>query len=208
MKGVRANRAAAFGRGDRHDDRPRRDRDSDDRPPRGRAVRAPLRARDLRRLLLQRSRRVDRGDLRRDVQRQERGAHTARSSRDHREEEGSGVQVAPRRALRRHLPGVEPRRAHGEAVPVDTPEQIARLVLPDTQVVAIDEAQFLDAGVVELVTVARQSRAARDPRRHRHRLSRRAVRPDAAAARGRRSGRQAPRDLRRVRQSRRAATSG
>ena len=31
-----------------------------------------------------------------------------------------------------------------DAVPVDTPEQIARLVLPDTQVVAIDEAQFLD----------------------------------------------------------------
>ncbi len=39
-----------------------------------------------------------------------------------------------------------------EAVPVDTSEQIGRLVLPDTQVVAIDEAQFLDAGVVELVT--------------------------------------------------------
>ena len=39
-----------------------------------------------------------------------------------------------------------------EAVPVDTPEQIARLVLPDTQVVAIDEAQFLDAAIVELVT--------------------------------------------------------
>jgi thymidine kinase len=37
-------------------------------------------------------------------------------------------------------------------VPVDTSEQIARLVLPDTQVVAIDEAQFLDAAVVELVT--------------------------------------------------------
>jgi len=39
-----------------------------------------------------------------------------------------------------------------EAVPVDTSDQIARLVLPETQVVAIDEAQFLDAGVVELVT--------------------------------------------------------
>src|ERR1700704_858398 len=36
-----------------------------------------------------------------------------------------------------------------EAVPVDTSDQIARLVLPDTKVVAIDEAQFLDAGVVE-----------------------------------------------------------
>ena len=39
-----------------------------------------------------------------------------------------------------------------EAVPIDTSEQIARLVLPDTQVVAIDEAQFLDATIIELVT--------------------------------------------------------
>ena len=39
-----------------------------------------------------------------------------------------------------------------EAVPVDTPEQIARLLKPDTQVVAIDEAQFLDASVVDLAT--------------------------------------------------------
>ena len=39
-----------------------------------------------------------------------------------------------------------------EAVPVDTPEQIAQLVLPDTQVVAIDEAQFLAESIVPLVT--------------------------------------------------------
>ena len=39
-----------------------------------------------------------------------------------------------------------------EAVPIDTPEQIAHLVRPDTQVVAIDEAQFLDASIVDLVT--------------------------------------------------------
>jgi thymidine kinase len=39
-----------------------------------------------------------------------------------------------------------------EAVPVDTPEQIGRLLLSDTQVVAIDEAQFLDNTIVELVT--------------------------------------------------------
>ena len=38
------------------------------------------------------------------------------------------------------------------AEPVDTTEQIARLLLPDTQVVAIDEAQFLDSGIVELST--------------------------------------------------------
>jgi thymidine kinase len=39
-----------------------------------------------------------------------------------------------------------------EAVPVDTADQIAQLVRPDTQVVGIDEAQFLDASVVPLVT--------------------------------------------------------
>ncbi|MFI5228852.1 MAG: thymidine kinase [Gemmatimonadales bacterium] len=39
-----------------------------------------------------------------------------------------------------------------EAVPIDTPEQIARLLLNDTQVAAIDEAQFLDQSIVELVT--------------------------------------------------------
>jgi thymidine kinase len=39
-----------------------------------------------------------------------------------------------------------------EAVPVDSPEQIAREVLRETQVVAIDEAQFLPAGIVDLAT--------------------------------------------------------
>ncbi len=39
-----------------------------------------------------------------------------------------------------------------EAVPVDTPEQIAQLIEPDTQVVAIDEAQFLAPTVVDLAT--------------------------------------------------------
>src|SRR5881394_1834633 len=39
-----------------------------------------------------------------------------------------------------------------EAVPIDTPEQISRLVETDTQVVAIDEAQFLDDTIIELVT--------------------------------------------------------
>jgi thymidine kinase len=38
------------------------------------------------------------------------------------------------------------------AHPVDTTDQIARMVLSDTQVVAIDEAQFLDAVIVDLVT--------------------------------------------------------
>ena len=39
-----------------------------------------------------------------------------------------------------------------EAIPIDTPEQIARQVAPTTQVVAIDEAQFLAPSVVDLVT--------------------------------------------------------
>jgi len=39
-----------------------------------------------------------------------------------------------------------------EAVPVDSPEQIAREVLRETQVVAIDEAQFLPPGIVGLAT--------------------------------------------------------
>jgi thymidine kinase len=39
-----------------------------------------------------------------------------------------------------------------EAVPVDTADQISQLVDKDTQVVAIDEAQFLDDSVVALVT--------------------------------------------------------
>jgi thymidine kinase len=39
-----------------------------------------------------------------------------------------------------------------EAVPVDSAEQIGLRVDPMAQVVAIDEAQFLDAGIVPLVT--------------------------------------------------------
>ena len=39
-----------------------------------------------------------------------------------------------------------------QAVPVDTTDQIIAKLEGDTQVVGIDEAQFLDAGVVELAT--------------------------------------------------------
>lgn len=39
-----------------------------------------------------------------------------------------------------------------EAHPVDTSAEIFRLVAPATQVVAVDEAQFLDAGIVEVAT--------------------------------------------------------
>jgi thymidine kinase len=44
-----------------------------------------------------------------------------------------------------------------EAVPVDSPEQIARILEKDTQVVAIDEAQFLPAGIVTLATALASS---------------------------------------------------
>jgi len=39
-----------------------------------------------------------------------------------------------------------------EAVPVDSSAEIFRLVHPDTQIVGIDEAQFLDHGVVEVAS--------------------------------------------------------
>ena len=39
-----------------------------------------------------------------------------------------------------------------EAEPVDSSEQIARSIRPGTAVVAVDEAQFLDEGIVEVAT--------------------------------------------------------
>jgi thymidine kinase len=39
-----------------------------------------------------------------------------------------------------------------DAVPVDSSAQLVQAVQPETEVIAIDEAQFLDAGVVPLVT--------------------------------------------------------
>lgn len=39
-----------------------------------------------------------------------------------------------------------------EAVPVDSSEQIAQRLDPTAQVIAVDEAQFLDAGIAELAT--------------------------------------------------------
>jgi thymidine kinase len=39
-----------------------------------------------------------------------------------------------------------------EAVPVDSAAEIMRRVRPDAEVVAIDEAQFLDEGIVEVAT--------------------------------------------------------
>ncbi len=39
-----------------------------------------------------------------------------------------------------------------EAIPIDTSAQIAQRLDPTAQVIGIDEAQFLDAGIVQLVT--------------------------------------------------------
>ena len=40
-----------------------------------------------------------------------------------------------------------------DAIPVDSSAQIALRIEPDTQVVAIDEAQFLEAGICDLATM-------------------------------------------------------
>ena len=40
-----------------------------------------------------------------------------------------------------------------EAIPVDTAAEIMRLVRPDAQVIGVDEVQFLDPGIVEVVRV-------------------------------------------------------
>src|SRR5712691_2102586 len=40
-----------------------------------------------------------------------------------------------------------------EAIPVDSAAEILRQVRPDTELVAIDEAQFLDRDIVEVVTL-------------------------------------------------------
>jgi thymidine kinase len=45
-----------------------------------------------------------------------------------------------------------------EAVPVDSAAQIAQRIEPSTQVVAIDEAQFLDGGIVPLATTLAEHR--------------------------------------------------
>jgi len=40
-----------------------------------------------------------------------------------------------------------------EAVPVGSALEVMRLIQPDTEIVAVDEAQFLDRGIVEVATV-------------------------------------------------------
>ena len=121
--------------------------------PRPRSHRATGTASDLGRLLLGGRRGVDRGDLRRDVQRQERRAHSPRASRDHRARRKSrcssrtSTSGTPASTTSRATTAAPSRRCRSTR-----PSRSRRLVLPDTQVVAIDEAQFLDASIVELVT--------------------------------------------------------
>ncbi len=86
-----------------------------------------------------------------------------------------------------------------DASPVDSAAEIFRLVRSDTQLVAIDEAQFLDPDIVTVATLL----AGRGMRvilaGHRHGLPGGAVRVDGRADGRGRDGGQAPGHLRRVR---------
>ena len=79
-----------------------------------------------------------------------------------------------------------------EARPVTSSVQIAEAIEPRTQVVGIDEAQFLDEGVVSVVTGLADVGDSGHHRGDRHGLPGTAVRADPAAARRRRADRQAP----------------
>ena len=68
-----------------------------------------------------------------------------------------------------------------EATPVNNAAEIFRLVRPDTEIVAIDEAQFLDGEIGMVAIGAGLARSPRDPGRHRHRFPRRALRADGTA---------------------------
>ena len=89
-----------------------------------------------------------------------------------------------------------------EASPVDSAAEIFRLVRPDTEIVAIDEAQFLDPQIIPVSTQLGQPRCAGDPGRHRHRFPGRAVRLYGRADGGRGDGGQAAGHLRDLRRSR------
>jgi hypothetical protein len=88
-----------------------------------------------------------------------------------------------------------------EAVPADSSSQIAQQIDPMAHIIAIDEAQFLDPGVVPLVTSLAGRGPPSDHRGHRHRLPWRAFRVDAATDGHRGGRRQAPCDLRAVRRT-------
>ena len=96
---------------------------------------------------------LDRGHLRRDVQRQERGAHPPRAPRDHRE--ASASRCSSRiwtSATRASTTSRATTAAPSKRCRSTRRSRSRGCVDPDTQVVAIDEAQFLDAAIVELVT--------------------------------------------------------
>ena len=93
-------------------------------------------------------------DLRRDVQRQERGADPPGAAGDHRAAAGAGVQVAPGRPVRRAVQRLQPRRhrAGGDAGGLGGGDLPAGRG-PGSQLVAIDEAQFLDPDIVSVATL-------------------------------------------------------
>jgi ATP-dependent RNA helicase DeaD len=124
-----------------------------------------------------------------------------RPARAHRQEAGAGVQVASGRALRGTLPRIQPRRTDGGS-------GTGRLAGADRACAARrntgrgDRRGAVSPGRHRRTRDGpRRQRAAGDPGRHRHRLSGRAVRADAPATRGSRTGGQAARHLRDLRQS-------
>ncbi len=81
-----------------------------------------------------------------------------------------------------------------EAEPVDSAEEIARRLRDTTEVVAVDEAQFLDDGIVDIAN--HLAGGPRHSRGYRRRFPRDALRSDADAHVHRRGGGQVPGDLR------------
>ena len=86
-----------------------------------------------------------------------------------------------------------------EAIPVDSSDEILRQVRPATEIVAIDEAQFLDRDIVAVTTLLAQRGCACDPGRHRYRFPGRALRRDGRPDGRGRDGGQAARHLHGVR---------
>src|ERR1041385_2002811 len=89
-----------------------------------------------------------------------------------------------------------------EAVPVDSAAEIMRLTRPDTELVAIDEAQFLDQSLTTVATALAGRGVRGIVARPGPRCRGRAVRRDGRPHGDRRAGGQAERDLRGLRRPR------
>ena len=88
------------------------------------------------------------------------------------------------------------------AVAVASSAEVLEKTDARTEVVGIDEAQFFDAGIVDVALAPRGPRQARDRRGPRPGLSRAPVRADARAHGRRRGGHEDARDLRALRRAR------